>query len=450
MAKTGFWLRGAKGKLAGATIYKSGKDTVMRQIVSPSNPRSNGQMIQRAIMATIMKAYSSGKAIFDHSFQGKKVGAENQREFMALNLAYLRKELPLANSQARVVGPKALSPVANSYIVSRGSYAQTLFGKSLNTIVPLHAHSTINYRVYFPKPEGDESIGSYFNRVGLVNGDIYTLIAFGVATESVEADYGIDDYDAKQYSGMFGYIRMVVNNKLNATELADPAYAAPMNLVFDVTSNMPGLAEAIAEAPFDSFFPNENPEYGFYIQAIVGDGYYQGAMGCIRSRKDRDLRSNTQLSLITPVDYGISYQYILPVWQQAVDSLASSDLILEGGDGTAQSIPSIESQVPEIRTLTYGSTQLPTNGDVVELSRVTAQVLAGSASNIPANADYSLRARYQQNTETTWEELVTNVRNGAFSTEEWSGRSGFAACTIVLYNNSTHRTIQDVATVHWT
>ena len=38
MAKTGFWLRGAKGKLAGTTLYKDPTtgETIMREIVTPS------------------------------------------------------------------------------------------------------------------------------------------------------------------------------------------------------------------------------------------------------------------------------------------------------------------------------------------------------------------------------------------------------------------------------
>ena len=32
MAKTGFWLKGANGKLAGATIYQQNGETVMREV----------------------------------------------------------------------------------------------------------------------------------------------------------------------------------------------------------------------------------------------------------------------------------------------------------------------------------------------------------------------------------------------------------------------------------
>lgn len=36
MAKVGFWLKGANGKLAGATVYQSNGETIMREVVKPT------------------------------------------------------------------------------------------------------------------------------------------------------------------------------------------------------------------------------------------------------------------------------------------------------------------------------------------------------------------------------------------------------------------------------
>ena len=47
--KTGFWLKGGKGKLAGATVYQQNGETVMREVVSPTNPKTEKQIIQRII-----------------------------------------------------------------------------------------------------------------------------------------------------------------------------------------------------------------------------------------------------------------------------------------------------------------------------------------------------------------------------------------------------------------
>ena len=82
MAKTGFWLRGARGKFAGAVLAKGADgQTIQRELVKPKNPRTNGQMAQRMIFATVASAYSMMKAICDHSFEGVQYGAKTQQVF---------------------------------------------------------------------------------------------------------------------------------------------------------------------------------------------------------------------------------------------------------------------------------------------------------------------------------------------------------------------------------
>ena len=50
MSKVGFWLKGSTGKLAGTTLYKGANgETIQREIVSPSNPKTVGQNIQRVV-----------------------------------------------------------------------------------------------------------------------------------------------------------------------------------------------------------------------------------------------------------------------------------------------------------------------------------------------------------------------------------------------------------------
>ncbi|MDT3388373.1 MAG: hypothetical protein LIR46_11525 [Bacteroidota bacterium] len=130
MAKLGILLRGAKGKLAGTTIYKGANGTVMREVVTPSNPSTEAQRIQRAIYRTACKSYQYMKAIADHSFQGQTRPNKNQARFMSLNLAYLRKKVSDAQ-QAGLInncvnfypkGMTSLLPV--DCIISEGSLPQ--------------------------------------------------------------------------------------------------------------------------------------------------------------------------------------------------------------------------------------------------------------------------------------------------------------------------------------
>ena len=129
MAKTGFWLRGAKGKLAGATIYKGADgSTQMREIVSPSNPQTERQLIQRIIMLTVAQAYSKMKSITDHSFEGVQKGQATMSTFMSQNLDFLRNKVAQAQEAGNdlydiynflKLGQKGFVP--NGYQISRGS-----------------------------------------------------------------------------------------------------------------------------------------------------------------------------------------------------------------------------------------------------------------------------------------------------------------------------------------
>ena len=129
MAKVGFWLRGAKGKLAGATVYKDGQgNTVMREVVTPSNPKTASQMIQRIIMHTVQGAYSKMKDICDHSFEGVKKGQDCMSRFVSLNVGYAREKINSMQAQGVEMGEiynfaplglRGFTP--NSYQVAMGS-----------------------------------------------------------------------------------------------------------------------------------------------------------------------------------------------------------------------------------------------------------------------------------------------------------------------------------------
>ena len=122
------FLRNGKGKLAGATVYQSNGQTLMREIVSPANPQTKAQMIQRIIMHTVMSSYSKLKEITDHSFEGKKAGADTMAFFMKENLLRLRNRVARSQEQGESLwdiynfaplGMTGYTP--NEYLVSMGS-----------------------------------------------------------------------------------------------------------------------------------------------------------------------------------------------------------------------------------------------------------------------------------------------------------------------------------------
>lgn len=133
MAKVGFWLNGANGKLAGATLYKQNGETVMREVVSPTNPKTEKQIIQRIIMHTVMQAYSKMKEICDHSFEGFKKGQPTMSYFMSQNVGFAREKVASMQAQGVLfdnmynfvpLGMKGFTP--NQYQVSMGSLPQVV------------------------------------------------------------------------------------------------------------------------------------------------------------------------------------------------------------------------------------------------------------------------------------------------------------------------------------
>lgn len=89
MAKSGFWLRGAKGKLAGTTLYQSAGRTLQREIVTPKNPQSDNQMMQRVALATTSKFYQDAQQNrFVLAFQNKPKNWSNFNAFSSENLKY--------------------------------------------------------------------------------------------------------------------------------------------------------------------------------------------------------------------------------------------------------------------------------------------------------------------------------------------------------------------------
>lgn len=130
MAKVGFWLKGAKGKLGSSSISTQNGTTVIRTInENPTNPRTSKQMYQRAIFATVAKAAAAMKFIIDHSFENVKDGEDCVRKFRKLNLNALRNQvaddIAIGTSAAEVgakLAPKGYPYITpNAYIVSAGS-----------------------------------------------------------------------------------------------------------------------------------------------------------------------------------------------------------------------------------------------------------------------------------------------------------------------------------------
>lgn len=98
-----------------------GKQITKDRVEGGKNPRTLGQMKQRAIISTVGSAYSAMKAICDHSFEGVTAGRESMAEFIALNTSLVRQSINNSNGFFGINkwGVKGMMP--GSYIISTGT-----------------------------------------------------------------------------------------------------------------------------------------------------------------------------------------------------------------------------------------------------------------------------------------------------------------------------------------
>lgn len=337
MAKGNMFQGMATGAVGDVVFSRTNGEQISRvRNRHPNNPRTNKQMYQRAVMATVMQAYSAGKAIFDHAFQGKAVGAENQRAFLSKNAKLLRgliaSELDAGtsalNCNAAVVAPGAITPVPNEYMISEGGYPQNFFVWN-DTVKEFQT----------PNPIENETVSAYAARNGLVAGDIYTFVGLvlsgdtpsftvrGITTNTTAA-YKPES----QYPAIFGFLRLQVKDVASDdSDITDKSLAS----LFEVTAN-----DIFTDITM-TLNVGEGPTITQFISPSAFPAVANGlaSIGCIRSRLDQDLRSTSFMHVCSPVSgratagmYGITSPLALAAWQQGTESLGDSDLILEGGD----------------------------------------------------------------------------------------------------------------------
>lgn len=142
MAKGNLLLGTARKKLGDIVFYRTGGEQRTRTRVTPMNPRSNAQILQRIVVATTVKAYQGLVSVSDHAFQGYSGKAKNMERYMRLNIKKFR-EMALENIKSfsplafniRNVGNWSLKDatdyLVNEYIISEGDLpeVQSSWGK---------------------------------------------------------------------------------------------------------------------------------------------------------------------------------------------------------------------------------------------------------------------------------------------------------------------------------
>lgn len=314
MAKGNLLLGTATGKVGDIVLQKGVKGETITRVRRRTikNPNTAGQLLQRAITATIMQMYSAGAAILDHSFEGRSVPSGSMRRFQSVNMRLLREALvndmmnkPADNvALAAVVARGATSPAAFSFIVSEGRLQQNVFSV-------VEEDGQVGVKIV--QPNTNETFADYYSRLGLVAGDIYTVVGLGSLINN--------GYD-QQSSARFEFARLIVR----AVPEGSIATSTTFGDIFELD------AASSVLFPTTQFLTK-----AIGLDQIVGSAV-AGAIGVIRSREDSKYRSTCRLQFAADIaankyapTTGIKYNYIADAWNPEGVSLGNSDLILEGG-----------------------------------------------------------------------------------------------------------------------
>lgn len=324
MAKGNLFLGMGRGKVGDVVFYRKNGEQISRvRNRSVRNPNTDAQLYQRAIIATVSKAYQAGSAIFDHSFEGVPVGARCQSRFMELNCNLLRSLVDsdiVANHgdgtcRAAVVARGGSWPVANAYRISQGS----LDVPSGFRIV--FDDSSFEGAVQLPSHSQGQTVANWLQQNGLIDDDIITIVTFAL----IERSYDVTD--AKRFTNSlatrFGFVRLRV--KTEAVTDTAAINSREIGQVFDVEG---GGADIISQRGFAS-------GNAVQIDDIVPGSIGVGSLGVIRSRENLGQRSNSDMVIPNGVcQWGIISKYILGKWNPDIEQFVQSPLILEGGSIT--------------------------------------------------------------------------------------------------------------------
>lgn len=305
-----------RGKRGGVVYYRANGQQISRaRNFNPSNPNTNKQLYQRAIMATTMQIYSAGKMIFDHAFQGKKRGNENQSRFLSVNSKLIREGIAAQASAEednfiRVIGPGVTMPTPNPVQVSEGTYQNT----QLDSMGVLLKQATAG-----------QTIADYCAKAGLIEGDIFTWVVLeaGNAVAYIAPNAG-ENVRGQQFVTKFNYcqVRVKAGATSDSTEIsANTEYSAIFEAAERSTLEPQLDAKLIGAA-------------GLFTADILDYGLAKACVGVIRSRTDMDLRSTTILepATLNEGEYGLSSAFLLNAWSAGTVAVGNSELILEGSD----------------------------------------------------------------------------------------------------------------------
>ena len=318
MAIDNIFLGLGRKSVGDVTLYRrAGKQCARVRVRNVRNPRSYKQLFTRSILSNIAQLYATGIDIFNHAFEGRSVGMENQKRFMKLNVDRLRALMTADyNSGAEPSACKARIGARNLKVgvpfeglqVSEGNYSQTAF-----------TYSPDYYGFMLPDVAAGETVAAYARRVGLVPDDIYTFVCFDVQPwKDYMANYG-PEAPTNHMMAIYPCYMAYAQLKVHADILSDNTQVTSSDLLLKLFDYYGG--EDVSDSTIDEPI----------TQLAVLIHMSCGGIACIRSKWGTDLRSTSflQPSHQDGFDFGITYHLLEQAWGDQA-GINRADLILDG------------------------------------------------------------------------------------------------------------------------
>ena len=286
-----------KGKLGNIVGYKGrdGKRLARIRQTEVKNPKTDGQIIQRMILATASKAYGRMKSIVDHSWQGISYGGVSQSYFLKKAMERIRKFV--ADSMAAfpssitdplqwvgLARPDRLAEAGYGLQISEGTipsvsanYAQNGEGEDADTVFD-HFGNVISGT----GAEAEPSVLAVMSSIGAAKGDQISAIAL------------LDN-------GEFKYSRYVINGEATDEELNEAWDGTLDGAAFDENKSLMGGVQITAVG-------------GKVMVKPVSNNRTAKAVAIILSRKDGNTWQRSTQYLMPVGDVSV-VDSIIKLWQ---------------------------------------------------------------------------------------------------------------------------------------
>lgn len=322
-------LSGRAGNLVGFRAPSSvSSDAHYARLYQPDvrDPETDAQLLQRACVATSLKAYSAFRPVLGGFFEGYAAGAPTFRRFLSVNVSALRSLVvddirlsrPVEVELGCVVPPDACACTPAPFIISDGSLPQQFLR---------HSPDFDDQYVAFATPPRDlQLLGAWLLSCDLSRGDVFT-VAFLAALDVDGAWPSAFGRYASQPTVSVAFVRFSLRRE--ALTSVARASSSVVGDAFDVSFVGCPEIPSIAATPIPQFF--------LPMSLIVPDAV-SGFMGVVKTNTESNKASSCQLQTLQRdgtlgfcSQTGIKTSFLLNAWRRRRDCLGQSALVLEGG-----------------------------------------------------------------------------------------------------------------------